>query len=206
MGTFMTLTYEYGNNLYINLTNRCPNHCSFCLRNNSSGSLYAKDLWLKEGEPPREAYLEDLKSRDLDKYGEIVFCGYGEPCCRFDDMMWLCDEIKALGGHYKTRLNTNGQGDLIVGRPTAPEMAGRIDTVSVSLNADTAEKYQQLCLSEYGESAYNALLGFTGDAVKHLPNVFMTVVDTMSKEEIDNCRKMCEGLGARFRVRSYIKE
>ena len=52
----MTITYEYGKNLYVNLTNRCPIRCDFCLRTHSSGSIYADDLWL-EREPTKEEIL-----------------------------------------------------------------------------------------------------------------------------------------------------
>ena len=75
----MTITYEYGGNLYINMTNQCPNACDFCLRQNSSGSLYADNLWYEGAEPSKEAMLADIRTRDLKKYGEIVFCGYASP-------------------------------------------------------------------------------------------------------------------------------
>ena len=71
----MTITYEYGDNLYINVTNQCPNACDFCLRNNSTGSLYADNLWYEGAEPTKEEILADLKKRDLNSYAEIVFCG-----------------------------------------------------------------------------------------------------------------------------------
>ena len=50
-----TITYEYGDNLYVNPTNRCDFNCTFCLRHNqgSGGSIYTHNLWL-EREPTRE--------------------------------------------------------------------------------------------------------------------------------------------------------
>jgi len=33
--------------------------------------------------------------------------------------------------------------------------------------------------------------------------VLMTVVDNMPAEEIEECRRICEALGATFRVRAY---
>ena len=37
--------------------------------------------------------------------------------------------------------------------------------------------------------------------------VMMTVVDTIPKEEIENCRKICEEeIGATYRVREYIAD
>ena len=67
-------TYEYGVNLYINMTNSCPNRCDFCLRQNSSGSLYSNNLWYQGGEPTREEFWAQLQRRDLNTYPEIVFC------------------------------------------------------------------------------------------------------------------------------------
>lgn len=200
-----TITYEYGDNLYINVTNNCPNRCEFCLRNNSSGSLYADDLWYHGDEPTKEIMLEDIKTRDLSKYKEIVFCGYGEPCCRFDDMIWLAKEIKAMGD-YTTRVNTNGLSDLINGRSTAAETAGLIDIISVSLNADNAKDYDDICHSIYGLEAFPAMLKFTRQAVKYAKEVHMTVVSTMKPEIIENCRRICEDLGAKFIIREYIEE
>lgn len=110
----MTITYEYGDNLYINVTNRCPNACDFCLRNNSTGSLYADNLWYEGAEPTKEEILADLKKRDLNSYAEIVFCGYGEPACRWDDMLWLAAHLKEMGNYTcastQTALRTASPG------------------------------------------------------------------------------------------------
>lgn len=199
----MTITYEYGGNLYINMTNQCPNACDFCLRQNSSGSLYADNLWYEGAEPSKEEMLADIETRSLAKYGEIVFCGYGEPACRWDDMMWLCDKIKENGSHF-IRINTNGLADLITGRNAALELDGKVDAVSVSLNASTAEGYEAICHSQYGLQAFPAILKFTSTAVFNVPHVRMTVVSTMPKEEIDACKRVCEKIGADFFVREYI--
>lgn len=198
-----SITYEYGDSLYINMTNACTNNCDFCLRGNSSGSLYAKNLWYDGIEPTREEFLENIKSRDLGKYREIVFCGYGEPTCRFDDMVYLAGEIKKLGD-YKIRVNTNGQSDLITGRDTAPELEGKFDCISISLNGSSPEKYDEICHSCYGLDALPAILEFTRKACKYVPKVVMTVVDTMDKDEIERCRELCASTGAEFRVREYI--
>lgn len=198
-----SITYEYEKNLYVNMTNQCCNACDFCLRQNSSGSLYAKNLWYKGGEPTKEEIWEELSNRDLNSYNEVVFCGYGEPACRWDDMMWLCDQLKSNGSHF-IRINTNGLADLITGRNAALELDGRVDAVSVSLNASSAEAYDAVCHSEFGLEAFPAILKFTANAVLNVPHVRMTVVSTMPKEEIDECRHICERIGADFYVREYI--
>lgn len=198
----MTITYEYGKNLYVNLTNRCPNRCEFCLRTHSAGSIYAEDLWL-EREPSKEEILEDIKKRDLNQYQQLVFCGYGEPTCRLQDLLWLCDQVKKFSS-IDIRINTNGLSDLINGKHSAAQLDDRVDIVSISLNAPNAEKYDDVCHSEYGLEAFPAILKFAAEAGLYVPKVYMTVVDTMPQADIDECRRICEGLGAIFRVRKYI--
>lgn len=198
----MTITYEYGKNLYVNLTNRCPNRCEFCLRTHSAGSIYAEDLWL-EREPSKEEILEDIKKRDLNQYQQLVFCGYGEPTCRLQDLLWLCDEVKKFSS-IDIRINTNGLSDLINGKHSAAQLDDRVDIVSISLNAPNAEKYEDVCHSEFGLEAFPAILKFAAEAGLYVPKVYMTVVDTMPQADIDECRRICEELGAIFRVRKYI--
>ena len=198
-------TYEYEGNLYINMTNQCPNRCDFCLRQNSSGSLYTNNLWYQGGEPTREEIWGQLQKRELNRYMEIVFCGYGEPACRWDDMMWLCDKIKADGSHF-IRINTNGLANLLTGRSAALELDGRVDAVSVSLNASTPEGYDRLCHSRFGLQALPAILRFTATAVLNVPHVRMTVVSTMPKAEQEACRQLAESVGADLHVREYISD
>ncbi|MEY8311589.1 TatD family nuclease-associated radical SAM protein [Oscillospiraceae bacterium 42-9] len=197
--------YEYGGNLYVNMTNQCPNRCQFCLRQNSSGSLYANNLWYQGGEPSKEEFWDQLQRRDLNRYPEIVFCGYGEPACRWDDMMWLCDRIRGQGSHF-IRVNTNGLANLITGRNAALELDSRVDAVSISLNASTPEGYNAICHSSFGLEALPAILRFTATAVFNVPHVRMTVVSTMPKAEQDACRQLAESVGADFFVREYIPQ
>ncbi len=197
--------YEYGGNLYVNMTNQCPNRCQFCLRQNSSGSLYANNLWYQGGEPSKEEFWDQLQRRDLNRYPEIVFCGYGEPACRWDDMMWLCDRIRGQGSHF-IRVNTNGLANLITGRNAALELDSRVDAVSISLNASTPEGYDAICHSSFGLEALPAILRFTATAVFNVPHVRMTVVSTMPKAEQDACRQLAESVGADFFVREYIPQ
>ena len=107
----------------------------------------------------------------------------------------------------RVRVYENGTGSTIInGRDIAPEFAGRFDMVSVSLNTDTAEKYNALCHPQQ-ENAYQAMKDFTREVLKYVPTVMMTVVDTIPKEEIENCRKICEEeIGATYRVREYIAD
>lgn len=204
----MTITYEYEGALYVNLTNKCNCSCEFCLRHGrAEGSIYTEDsLWL-EHEPSRQEALDSFLSRDVCAYREIVFCGYGEPTYRLDDILWLVDTLKERFGSKlpPVRINTNGHADLILGRPTAPELAGRIDTVSISLNAITPAQYVALCHPVQGEAAYQAMLDYARQAKEYVPHVVLTIVDKdKSQAEIQACKQIAADLGVKLRIRSFI--
>lgn len=197
------ITYDYFGSLYINMTNRCDCRCVFCIRDQDASALGG--LWL-EKEPTKEAVLEEILGRDLTPYAEIVFCGYGEPTCRADDMLWICDQLKASSRADlpPIRLNTNGHGSLINHRNIAPELKGRLDAVSVSLNGSNQEEYVRLTRPGSGEKDWEAMLDFVREAVKYVPKVMVSIVDyDKSDAEIEACRKLAESLGAIFRVRPF---
>lgn len=200
----MTITYEFSDSLYVNMTNRCSNACTFCLRNNHDDVNGVDNLWLTR-EPTLEEIKEDFLKRDLTKYRAVVFCGYGEPTERFDDLIAVARWLKQISPDTPIRLNTNGQANLIMGRDVTPEMQGCIDTVSISLNAENAEKYQAVCRSRFGgEAAFEGLKQFAVRAKQYVGEVIFSVVDLMTPEEIDRCRKIAEDCGVKFRVREYI--
>lgn len=201
----MTITYEYHNSLYVNITNRCSNSCTFCVRTKHDNVNGQDDLWL-EREPTVAEIKQDFMQRDLSKYDQIVFCGYGEPTERFDDLIEVAKWLKSINPDMPIRINTNGQANLICGRDVTPEMKGVIDTLSISLNAPRADEYQALCRSRYGEDAFDALQEFASLAKKYVDNVVFSVVDkTMPEEDIEACRKIAENCGVNFRVREYIE-
>ncbi len=203
----MTISYPYEGALYLNLTNRCDCACVFCLRaNGHKGSIYGGDLW-REHEPTREEILADLDKRDLSQYRELVFCGFGEPTYRLDDALWLIDELKRKGLTLPVRINTNGHANLIHGRDVTPELAGRFDVVSISLNGPTAERYCAVTRPRAGEAAWDAMLDFTRRAAEYVPDVCMTIVDKdLEPGDLESCRALAESLGARLRVRAYIPD
>ena len=197
------ITYDYFGSLYINMTNRCDCHCVFCIRDQDGSALGG--LWLQE-EPTKEEVLEEILAADFSYYEEIVFCGYGEPTCRADDMLWICDQLHAANRPDlpPIRLNTNGHGSLINHRDLPPELKGRLDAVSVSLNGSNEEEYLRLTRPGNGAKSWQAMLDFVRDCTKYVPKVMVSIVDyDKSREEIEACRKLAESLGAIFRVRPF---
>ena len=198
----MTLTYKVKNGVYINMTNRCPCACTFCLRHNAPGVYGSDPLWL-DREPTVDEVIESLNGWDLCTLDEIVFCGYGEPTERLYDILEVAKYIRSVSS-VKIRINTNGLSDLIHGKSTAPDLKGLIDTVSVSLNATNAEDYLRVCRPRFGIESYDAMLAFTKECTKYVPSVVMTVVDVVtSKEEQAKCKAICDSVGATLRIRPY---
>lgn len=198
----MTISYEVGNNLYLNLTNKCPCACTFCIRNSGDGAYGSDPLWL-EHEPTFDEIMNDLHNRDLMKYNEIVFCGYGEPTCRLDTVIKVADELRALPYCPLLRINTNGLSDLVNGRPTAEILCNFMDIISISLNAGTKDEYMKVTRPKYPD-AFEAMQKFTADCVNQKSaEVVMSVVDVIPPEQIQASREIAEKLGAKLRVREF---
>ena len=200
----MTITYQVKNAVYVNLTNRCPCNCTFCLRHNGPGVFGSGPLWL-EREPTLEETIESLGQWDYERFREVVFCGYGEPTERLDVLLAAAAHLKEQDPTLRVRVNTNGLSDLIHGKPTAPLFVGKVDCLSISLNTDDPAEYLSVCRPKFGATAYPAMLKFTQEAAALLPSVVMTVVGEpiTSLEKQERCRAIAEGLGARLRVRPY---
>lgn len=188
--------------VYINLTNRCDNDCVFCLRRTKEMNADSS-LWL-EREPTVEEVSEELRAAPWDRIKEIVFCGFGEPTLRLEELIELLRRIKRAHPSVPTRVNTNGLGELAHGREIAADFDGLLDTISISLNASNAEKYFRLTRSSYGLGAFEAMLTFAEHAKEHVPNVVLTIVDKVNPpEEIERCRKLCLERNLKLRVRPF---
>ena len=194
-----TYVYTLGDALYYNLTNQCTNRCEFCVRNLHPG-VGGYDLWLDK-EPTSQEVIDRIG--DPSKYSEIVFCGYGEPMVRLDELITIARVLKEKGA--RIRINTNGQANLYHGKNIVPMLEGLVDVVSISLNAPTAEKYDELCRSIYGIEAFDAVLEFAGECVKIIPKVVFSVVDVLPSEDIEKCRRIAEETGVELRVRHMMR-
>jgi len=199
----MVIAYPEYDGLYLNITNRCPCACTFCIRKGDEFNN-VDTLWL-EREPTIEEVEQAIEAEDLSKYKEIVFCGYGEPTERLDVILAVSDFIKQRCS-LPVRINTNGLGELINGKKIAHLLEGRIDAISISLNSSDPEIYEKTVRPIFKEKAFPALLSFARDAAKYVPKVVLsTVSTTITAEDEEKCRKICEELGVTYRIRQYIE-
>lgn len=198
----MEILYKVHNNLYVNLTNKCPYSCTFCLRQTMDRIGESGRLWL-EREPSYDEVIAEFEKFNMDEYEEVVFCGFGEPTERFDVLIKVSEYVKKTYGK-KTRINTNGVGNLVNGRDIVPEMEGLIDTISISLNNPHKDEYNALVRSKFGEKSFDEMISFAKECTKYIPNVVLTTVDTtISHEEEAACQKLCDEIGAAYRIRPW---
>lgn len=196
----MNIAYEYQNNLYVNLTNRCTNKCKFCIRFTPSG-VDNIDLWL-EHEPSAKEVINALEEKNFKNYNEVIFCGYGEPMLQYEVLLEAAKYIKE-NSDLKIRINTNGHANIAAGKDITPLLKGLVDCISISLNAENAQKYNDICVCDYGEDGFYEMLDFAKKASKYVDDVVLSVVDVIGKDEIEECRKIAEKTGVKFRVREY---
>ena len=190
--------------MYVNLTNKCSNGCDFCVRNERS-SYYGNYLWLKNGDPMAEQVVAAAKGfGDLTRFKEVVFCGFGEPTYRVAEMAALCDYFHEKG--LKTRLNTNGQGNLINKRDIVPDLKGKIDFVNISLNASCYEKYQPICRSQFKESGFAGMIEFAKLCRKNGIPCRFSIVDCIGEEEVEACKRLAESVHIPLYIRKYITD
>ncbi len=191
-------TYKLGNSLYINVTNRCNAHCVFCKREEQP-FLRGYNLGMERSEEPiAEVYIKEIG--DPKNYSEIVFCGYGEPTIRWEIVKDISKFVKANGG--KTRLNTNGHGNIINKKDITPEMKGLIDVVSISLNTFDPKQYSELVGLE--TSYFDEMIDFAKKSKPYVEKVVMTIV-SIDEVDIERARKITEEeIGAEFRVREFF--
>ena len=193
--------YEYGGGLYANLTNKCPCRCEFCIRDMVGALGGADSLWLRR-EPTLEEIKELLGEWELNEFDELVFCGYGEPTERLEDLLATARYAKSLSPALRVRINTNGLSDLINKRDTTEDLRGIIDAVSISLNAKGPEEYLALCHPRFGIGAFDAIIDYTRRVKEVVPDVTMSIVGgTIPRQDERPCREIAESLGVKFRIR-----
>ena len=200
----MTIFYPIGDCLYVNITNRCTCRCTFCIRSTADSVHQSDVLWL-EHEPSVEEVLLAAKEYDFDKYSEIVFCGFGEPTERLEDLLKITALWKAEHPGLVVRINTNGLCDLSFQEDTSLRMAGIIDKVSVSMNASNKEDYLALTRSKFGIGSYDAMLQFAVNCKKRGIDVQYSIVDVLPAAKIRECQQISARMGVPLKIRRYAE-
>lgn len=196
-----SVVYWIGDNLYLNITNRCSNNCYFCFRRFKDG-VEGFNLKLYREPSPEEVIKEIQKVVNRRFWSEVVFCGFGEPLERLDCVLTVTRWIKRYVGRV-VRVDTNGQGYLLnEGRDVLKELkeAG-LDKVSVSLNAHDEETYNNVCKPRFARAFENVL-----KFIERAGRDFDTEITTVAIPEVDVAKvlEIARKMGVRFRIRQYI--
>ncbi len=194
----MVIAYPIRDALYLNITNRCPNACLFCIRETTGGVGF--NLWLSH-EPSVPEIMAAIEKYGFN-YREIVFCGYGEPLLRPEIVKEVARKVKEH--QVSVRLNTNGLADLFLEYDVLAELSGLIDTISISLNAEDAAAYEKLTKTPYGTKAFGAVLDFIRRSQSVIPKVMVSVV-RYPGVDIKKAALIAENLGVEFRIRELME-
>lgn len=195
------ILYVYKDKVYLNITNKCPCACTFCIRSKKDAIGDASNLWLNHN-PSFEEVKAAIDAFDFDGYNEIIFCGYGEPTNSFDVLVKTAQYIRSKLV-IKIRVNTNGLGSLVNGRDISAELCSNVDAVSISLNCSNKEGYLKTVRPKFGIDSFDEMLDFAKKCRALTENVVLSVVDVIGEEEVEKCKKIAEGLNIPLRVRKY---
>ncbi len=196
-----SVAYPVGAALYLNVTNRCQNACFYC--GLLSDFVYrGHNLALAE-EPDAAELL--AAAGDPGRFEEVVFSGFGEPTLRLDVVKEVAGELKRRGAK-RVRLVTNGLANQTHGRNVVPELAGLVDAISVSLQAESPEAYAKVCKTKEVENPYPHVKEFVRHARGYIPEVEVTAVRMSGLIDIEACEKVAtEELGVPFRAHDYVR-
>ena len=204
------LVYFLGQKAYINITNACTNTCKFCVRD-IKDDVKGANLWLDVQNVKAEDVIKQIKdsAKKVLEGGEIVFCGYGEPLIKFEEVKKICQYIREQMPDLKIRINTNGHGNFVNKKNIVPELKGLIDNISISLNAQNEELYNEISQPKF-EGAYDAMLDFARECVRCGIDTTMSIVSKFEEDkyklDIEKCEQIAHSIGAKFRNREWIKE
>lgn len=201
MDNLKDILYTYKDNVYLNITNKCPCACTFCIRSQKNAIGSADNLWL-EHNPDFDEVKNAIDNFDFTGYNEVIFCGYGEPTNAFDLLIKVAQYIRNKM-NIKIRVNTNGLGSLINERDISQELCQNVDAVSISLNCSNEEEYNKVVRPKFGIKSYSAMLDFASRCKKYTDDVKLSVVDVIGEEEIAKCQKIADDLDIILRVRKF---
>lgn len=205
------IVYRFRNGLYLNITNRCPNHCIFCIKTKWAMDFRGYNLYLGGKEPRAETVSKSIqKEWQKSKFDEIVFCGYGEPTMRLKTLLGITKAVKSgkLGkdlSKIKVRLNTIGLGNLVNGRDITDDLKKAIDEVTISLNTVDEKQWLEIVRPDekYRRNGFEGVKEFISLCAKKIKKTTVTAVD-MEGVDILQVKRYCKEIGVNFRLRPYL--
>ena len=189
------IAYELHGNCYLNITWHCTLRCAFCPKFNGEWEVQGYDLRIHR-EPDAGEIITAIG--DSSRYKQIVFCGLGEPTLRLDVLLDVARELKKQDA--QVRVNTDGLANLVYNEDVTPKMAGLIDSLSISMNAQNEEVYNQHCRPKL-EGSFSSMLEFARLAKQHVPDVKLSAIDGLPGVDIKACEKICQENGLEFKRR-----
>ena len=199
------IIYKLEENTYMNITNKCPCRCTFCIRSQGNAVGDAENLWFYGNEPSLDEIKKAIDDYDFSDVSDVVFCGYGEPTERLGVLLETTEYLRKVKPDLRIRLTTNGLSDLINERSTAKEIGEAFDCVSISLNEPDSEEYDKITRNIFPTKAFPAMLEFTKECAKYCKNVRMSVVDVIGEENVRKSKAIADSLGVSFVCRSFEK-
>jgi len=200
------LLYFLDDKPYINMTNACTNACVFCVRDQKEDVQGAK-LWLdKDNTKASDVIAQiELHKEKISNSKEIVFCGYGEPLIKINEVIEIAKYLKENFSDLKIRINTNGHANAIHKRNVAVELAPLIDSISISLNGENEEVYNKISNPKI-ENAYEEVKRFIRACVEEKISTTASIVVNVPNYPVDEkrCEVIAKSLGAKFRARDFI--
>ena len=189
------IAYELHGNCYLNITWHCTLRCAFCPKFNGNWNVQGYDLRLH-----REPTVDEIITAvgEPGKYKQIVFCGLGESTLRLDVLLEVAAKLKEQGATI--RVNTDGLANLVYEQDVTPRFKGLVDSVSISMNAQTASIYEKHCRPKRS-GAYFAMLDFTRKIKHYVPDVVVTAIDGLEGVSVTDCEELAKELGVNFRRR-----
>ncbi|MDR1695304.1 MAG: TatD family nuclease-associated radical SAM protein [Endomicrobium sp.] len=195
-----TISYTVGNNLYLNITNRCMMACPYCIKHKWDNKFNGNDLKL-EKEPSVEEAIKSIG--DPKKYNEVIFCGYGDALVNPQAVKEIAKWVKDKGG--KVRINTAGLANRYHGKNILPELKGLADAISISLNGTNPQEHNELNRPMFKEESFGEIINFAKEAKKYIPEVTITAVE-LPGLDVSKVKKIAEDAGVLFRPRPYLEE
>ncbi|NVK21778.1 MAG: radical SAM protein [Kangiellaceae bacterium] len=193
------LVYAIDDSLYLNISNRCTLECTFCPKTQGSHQVHDYDLSITK-QPSSDEIISQIELLDdkLIDYKEVVFCGFGEPTLRLQQLKAVASYLKSK--NIKVRLNTDGLANLVHKRNILLELKPLIDSISISLNSDDERSYIKHCQPQL-KHAYKAVLEFIRLAPNYINDVRVTAINGLEQVNIHNCQQIAYSAGANFLAR-----